>query len=194
MSSIISLNDRHTDATQKLILSTALDLLERSGVSDVTVRAVAKQAGMSERTIFRYFATRDEFLDALAKFASEQMHAPSAPETIDELLKYPAPLYRSFEERAQLIRGVLHTEIFSRVRYEAAEKRWRAVAELIDSFASNRAKKDRMIAATNINYYLSASTWNYYREHFGLSLDDTISCAKSAVRLTVDEIGKKQKK
>jgi len=194
MSSIISLNDRHTDATQKLILSTALDLLESSGVSEVTVRAVAKRAGMSERTIFRYFADRDEFLDALAKYASDQMHSPAPPTTIEQLLKYPGPLYRSFEERAQLIQGVLHTEIFTRVRYEVADERWRSVAELIDHHASYRPKKDRVIAATNINYYLSASTWNYYRMHFGLSLDDTIACARSAVRLAVDEIGKKRKK
>jgi len=194
MSRIISLNDRHTDATQKLILSTALDLLERSGVTEVTVRAVAKQAGMSERTVFRYFADRDEFLDALAKYASGQMHTPRPPATIDELLKYPGPLYRWFEERAQLIQGVLHTEIFTRVRFEVAEQRWRAVADLIDGHASHRPRKERMLAATNINYYLSASTWNYYRKHFRLSLDDTIACAKSAVRLAVDEIGKKRTK
>jgi AcrR family transcriptional regulator len=194
MSSVLSLNDRHTDATQKLILSTALDLLERSGVTEVTVRAVAKQSGMSERTIFRYFADRDEFLDALAKYASDQMHTPAPPVTIDELLKYPAPLYRAFEARAQLIQGVLHTEIFTRVRYEVAEQRWRVVADLIEGHASHRPKKERVLAATNINYYLSATTWNYFRKHFRLSLDDTIACAKSAVRLNVEEIGKKRKK
>ena len=49
MSSIISLKDRHTDATRELILATAIELLEKAGVTDLTVRSVAKAAGMSER-------------------------------------------------------------------------------------------------------------------------------------------------
>src|SRR5436190_15594962 len=103
MSSIISLNDRHTDATQKLILSTAIELLETSGVTDLTIRAVAKQAGMSERTIFRYFPSRDEFLDAVASEAVSIMQTPTPPASIKELLNYPEILYRSFEERSRLV-------------------------------------------------------------------------------------------
>jgi AcrR family transcriptional regulator len=190
MSSIISLNDRHTDATRELILSTAIELLERSGVSELTVRAVAKQAGMSERTVFRYYATRDEFLDAAASEATRLMQPPAPPTTIRQLLNFPDPLYRCFEDRAPLVQAALHTEIFKRVRAEAAEKRWQAVAVLIDQHATNRSKKDRKIGATNINYYLSATTWHYYRSHFELSLEDTIACAKAALRLIVDDLVK----
>lgn len=190
MSSIISLNDRHTDATQKLILSTAVELLESSSVSDLTVRAVAKRAGMSERTVFRYFPTRDEFLDAVAATAVDGMRTPAPPTTVKELLNYPEPLYRSFEDRAPLVEAGLHTEIFKRVRAKAAGERWRAVRDIIDKYAPNRSKKDRKIAATNISYYLSASTWHYYRSHFELSPDESIACAKSAVRLIVEDISR----
>ena len=41
-----------------------------TGLAEVTVRAVAKQAGMSERTVFRYFAAREEFLGAIVQFTS----------------------------------------------------------------------------------------------------------------------------
>ena len=188
MSSIISLNDRHTDATQKLILSTAIELLETSGVTDLTVRAVAKQAGMSERTVFRYFATRDEFLDAVASEAVSRMQTSAPPKTVKELLNFPAPLYRSYEERATLIEASLHTEIFKRIRAEATRKRWQTVRAIVDKHGAGKSKKERKIAATNISYYLSASTWHYYRSNFELSLDDSIACAKAAVRMIIDSI------
>lgn len=188
MSSIISLNDRHTDATQKLILSTAVELLERSGVTDLTVRAVAKEAGMSERTVFRYFATRDQFLDAVAAEAASQIHTPAPPQTLKELLNFADPLYRSFEERSTLVEASLHTEIFKRVRVKAAGERWQAVRDIIDKNAPKSSKKDRKVAATNISYYLSASTWHYYRSNFELSLEESIACAKSAVRLMLNEV------
>lgn len=191
MSSIILLKDRHTDATQKLILSTAIELLERSGVTELTIRAVAKQAGMSERTIFRYFPSRDEFLDAVASTAVSGMNTPAPPTSVKELLNYPEPLYRAFEKRSSLVIAGLHTDIFRRVRVESAQERWNAVTKLIDKLASHRSKKERKIAATNISYFLSASTWHYYRTNFELSLDETIDCAKSAVRLVIEDLKKK---
>ena len=181
MSSIISLSDRHTDATQKLIISTAIELLETGGVTDLTVRGVAKRAGMSERTIFRYFPSREEFLDAVAAEAVTRMHAPAPPKSMDELLNYPHTLYRAFEANSSLVIAGLHTDIVKRVRAESARDRWNAVSNLIDKLASHRSKRERKIAATNISYFLSASTWHYYRSNFELSLNDTIACAKSAI-------------
>lgn len=191
MSSTILLKDRHTDATQKLILTTAIELLERSGVTELTIRAVAKQAGMSERTIFRYFPTRDEFLDAVASAAVRGMHMPAPPASIKEMINYPEMLYRAFEERSSLVVAGLHTEIFRRVRVESARERWLAVADLIGKLARHRSTQDIKVAVTNISYFLSASTWHYYRTNFELSLDDTIACAVSAVRLIVDDIEKR---
>lgn len=190
MSSTISLKDRHTDATRELILTTAIDLLEKAGVTDLTVRSVAKAAGMSERTVFRYFATRDEFLDAVAAEAVRRMQPPSPPSSVQDLPEYPAALYKSFEESKHLIEASLHTEIFKRVRGSAARGRWAAITQMIDDYAPHLPKKERQIAATNINYYLSASTWYYFRFNFEFSLKDTIDCARSAIRLTVEDIGK----
>ncbi|HWA60655.1 MAG TPA: helix-turn-helix domain-containing protein, partial [Caulobacteraceae bacterium] len=95
-----SLTDRHTDATLKLIVGTAADLLERGGVDEVTARAVAKAAGMSERTVFRYFASRDAFLDAVAAEVARRIDAPSPPASLEALRDFADPLYRRFEEKA----------------------------------------------------------------------------------------------
>jgi len=188
MSTPISLKDRHSDATQQLILSTAIELLEAGSVSDVTARAVAKHAGMSERTVFRYFATRDDFLDAIAAEAAVRMQSPPPPATIDELLDYPKPLYRSFEDRAALVQGVLHTELFKRVRVTAAGERWTAVAKIIEAAVPERAKKERRLLATNVNYFLSATTWHYYRTRFELSAEDAIAAAKAAIRALLGHV------
>jgi len=190
MSSAISLVNRHTDATQALILTTAVQQLEDTGVNGVTVRAVAKKAGISERTVFRYYASRDAFLDAVATEAARSMETPAPPATIDELLDYAGPLYRRFEERAGLVQAALHTEIFGRIRQVVARERWQAVRALIDEHAPERSESSRKIAATNISYYLSATTWHYYRYQFELSLEDAIESATCVVNLVVDDIAK----
>jgi AcrR family transcriptional regulator len=191
MSSTLSLIDRHTDATQKLILASALELLERAGVTELTVRAVAKHAGMSERTVFRYFASREEFLDAVAGEVVRNLQAPAPPARIDELPDYPRVLYARFEEKADLVRSALHTEVFKRIHDTVAKERWRAVRSLIDAHAGHRSDRERKIAAANIRYYLAATTWHYYRFYFGFTLAETIDSARSAIRLTINEIIKR---
>lgn len=188
MSSTILLKDRQSDATRELILSTAVDLLEKSGVTELTVRAVARAAGMSERTIFRYYATRDEFLDAVAATTARRMSVPMPPASIEELLDFPALLYHSFEDSSGLVAAVLHTDIYPRVRKTSGEARWQVVEKLIDACARGKSKKQRKIAATNINYFLSATTWHYYRTNFGLKPEDTVACAKTAIKLIIDDI------
>ena len=190
MSSTIALRDRQTDATQKLIISTAVDLLEKKGVNATTARAVAKQAGISERTIFRYYGSRDELLDAIAAEVVNKVQTPPPPPAISELLEYVEPLYRCFEQWSPLLRAALHTDISNRVRATVGEIRWRAIHVLIDELAPYRSESDRRIAATNISYYLSASTWAYYRTQFGFSLDDAIAAARWAIKSTLDEISR----
>lgn len=188
MSTAFSLKDRHADTTQKLILSTAVDLLEREGVSATTARAVAKEARISERTVFRYYASRDEFLDAIAEEAISRMQTPPPPDSIPDLLEYADLLYHRFEEWAPLLNAALHTDISKRVRASVAEIRWKAIGELIDREFAKVSKQERKIAATNISYYLSASSWHYYRTQFGFSLKDSIAAAKWAVRAMVEQI------
>ena len=188
MSSQNSLRDRHSDVTRDLILTTAVGLLGESGVTELTVRAVARAAAISERTIFRYFSGRDEFLDAVADATGKLLNVPTPPSSLEEICVFPEQLYRSFEENAELTRAVLHTDIYHRVRRSSGEARWKVVSGLIEKNARSRSKEEKKIAATNINYFLSATTWHYYRTHFGLTSEETIACAKAAIRQTLDDI------
>src|SRR5690242_9180837 len=124
----LSLADRQTDLTRRLILDTASALLEgNTALGELTVRAVAKQANISERTVFRYFATREEFLDGVAEAVSAKMELPPAPSTVEELIAAPRALFVRFEAVRELTRAALHTDLFHRMRETHAKVRWAAV-------------------------------------------------------------------
>jgi AcrR family transcriptional regulator len=50
--------------TRRRILDAALSLIDEVGEEQVTMGAVAARAGVRERTIYRYFETRDQLLQA----------------------------------------------------------------------------------------------------------------------------------
>lgn len=180
-----TLAERQADLTRQVILAAALDTLERGSVADLTVRAVAKLANISERTVFRYFATREEFLDAVADEVRARLALPEPPRTIAELKAAPRALYGRFEATRKLTLAALHTEIFHRMRETQARTRWAAVRELVHALAPRRSQRERRLAAANIRYYLSATTWHYYRFYFDFSLEDTIAAAETAIRDTL---------
>lgn len=189
----LSLVDRQTDLTRRLILDTAVALLEGSTpLGELTVRAVAKQANVSERTVFRYFATREEFLDGVADAVRDKLALPPAPSTVEELLAAPRALYTRFEAVREVTRAALHTDLFHRMRESHAKVRWTAVQAIVDAAAPRRSERERRLAAANIRFYLAASTWHYFRFYFRFSLEDAIACAEMAIRQSLDGLSSRR--
>lgn len=187
----LSLADRQSDLTRRLILDTAAGMLEDTPLAELTVRAVAKRANISERTVFRYFATREEFLDGVAEAVSGKMALPPAPGTVEELLAAPRALFSRFEAARELTRAALHTDLFHRMRETHARARWTAVQAIVDAAAPRRSERERELAAANIRFYLAASTWHYFRFYFRFSLEDSIACAELAIRQSLDGLTRK---
>lgn len=187
----LKLVDRQTDLTRRLILDTAVQTLEHTSIGELTVRAVAKAANISERTVFRYFATREEFLDGVAEAVRGTMALPAPPATPEELLAAPRALYTRFDAVRELTRAALHSELFHRMRETQARARWTAVQAIVDRFAPRRSARERKLAAANIRFYLAASAWHYFRFYFGFSLEDSIACAETAIRQSLEGLTKK---
>ena len=183
---IPTLAERRTEFTRKLILDSAIDLLE-SG--DVTMRAVAKKAGMAERSLFRYFATRDELLDAVAAEAGRRLPTPPPPKTIGELRRYPSALYAVFEANERIVRAGLRSVIFERMRDNAARTRWSAVRRLVDEHAVRATAEERKLHAANICHWLGASMWHLYRTTMRLTAEETVKCAELGVGLALAALG-----
>jgi AcrR family transcriptional regulator len=184
----LTLTQRHTDLTRSLILDTAIDLLEAGPVAELTVRAVARRAQLAERTVFRYFATREEFLDGVALAGAARLRTPEPPTTDAELVAAPRALYGAFEAKTGLTRALLHPDLLPRMQATAAKRRWDAIAKLVDRIAAEAPARARRIAAANIRYYLAATSWHYYRFTFGFDFEEAVACAETAIALALEDI------
>jgi AcrR family transcriptional regulator len=184
-----SLAARHADLTQQLILDAAVDLLKMASVGELSVRAVAKRAHISERTVFRYFATREDLLDAVAAEVAIRTPAPPNPRTVAELLAYPEEIFACYEETSALTLAAIHSELFHRIRTTDAARRGAAIRALVDREAAAAPERERRHAAANIHYHVVASTWRYYRYYFGFPLADAVACSRTAIRQTLAGLG-----
>jgi AcrR family transcriptional regulator len=185
-----TLSRLRADLTEKLILDAALQTLEGGSVEGLTLGAVARHAGISERTIFRYFASRELFLDAVARELARRMNLAPPPNSLAELRAYPRALYESFEANSGVLKVAVRSELFQRLVATSARERWVAVRRIIDDYAPRAPERARKIAAANIRFYLGASTWHYFRFLLEFSLDDTIACAGTVVEQSLAGLSK----
>lgn len=184
-----SLAARQQDLAREVILDAAIQRLVQAPHEELSVRAVAKQSNVSERTIFRYFASREDLLDAIAREYTRRLNAPRDPSTVAELIAYVPEIFARFEDNAPLTRAALRSEIYHRVRTRDASSRGSAINRIIEEAAPERSSSEREIAATNIRYVLTASTWNYYRFNFELSPTRACECVLTVVRNSLDGLG-----
>ncbi|WP_017588921.1 TetR/AcrR family transcriptional regulator [Nocardiopsis ganjiahuensis] len=90
-------------------LRAARELLEESGGSGLSLRAVARRAGVSAAAPYRHYADRDELLSAVAgegyrELAGYLAAAHADPETVDDLTGVAAAYVRFAVEHPALFR------------------------------------------------------------------------------------------
>ncbi len=112
----MSLRELQANVTRERILSAVADLIERDGVADLTVPEVAEASGASLRTIYRYFPTRDQLLEATGRWIGDELLNHPYPSSLDEV----ADLYEKgcpdFDERPGLVRALALSQLGQEVR------------------------------------------------------------------------------
>lgn len=152
------------------------------------MRLLAQRAEMSERTVFRYFASRDDLLDAVAGEINARLAQPPVPDLLEELPGYPALIFKRFEETAALTCAALSAEVYERVRTTDLTGRGTAIRHLVDQAAPHVAADTRRLVAANIHYHVVATTWNYYRTRFGFSAAQTVAAARLAIEHAINAL------
>lgn len=178
-----TLAGRHGEHTRREIVTAAAELLSTAPLSSLTNAAVASHAGISERTVYRHFPTREVLLAALACEVAARIDAPPAPDSVDALPGYVRALYGRFEASAGLTAAALHADLFPAMRDGVAAQRWKALRTLLRRTFPTLPAATVEGASANLRYLLSATTWNYYRTQFSFDFERTVTAVELAVSM-----------
>ena len=171
-----NLRDRHTAATREQILDVAFELLTRHPNDACSHEAIAKKAGMGARTVYRYFPSRAELLQALWERLRETtgIRFPGAEE---EVIPFIRGMFQQFENNDALIRAVLSSAISSEVRKTgAARGRADLAKSLSGALAGLPPRRQSQIIAVFLTIY-SGNFWQTLRDRGGLSAPEAQEAA-----------------
>jgi AcrR family transcriptional regulator len=155
-------------AVRERILAAALEVIEAG--EEPSMRAVALAAAISERTLYRYFGSREELHAALVPLVRERASAPMADD-VDGLPEYIRKLFTTFDRNARLARALTTAAWFPGTTSRPANLR--ALREIVDEAFPKAPAADRASTAAGLRVLYSAAGWAYLTD-CGLDLETSI--------------------
>src|SRR5947207_1322914 len=120
------LRTRQKEQTRNLILDAVDTILRRANAADVTVADVAREAQVTERTVYRHFPTREDLLNASWRRAlrafirgqTQQVH------TVDEITGLTRAAFKNFDENQGIVRAIIGSAEGAAVRRGPGQQRF----------------------------------------------------------------------
>jgi AcrR family transcriptional regulator len=190
----VSLRDERAHAVRSRILGAVASLLEDGDAEQLTMPGVAEAAGVSLRTVYRYYPTRDDLLEAAGRWIGEELLRHPYPRDLDEVADLYQDGCRDFEERPGLVRAMALSELGLDARRPRRRERLQAIrralrAELVDLPDDELRRAEAVLA-----YLHNMLAYTVLREESGLSGDEIGEAVGWAIRTLTEDLRKKNRK
>lgn len=160
-----TLRDAHRDLTRTRILEALIAEMQDAALDAITNAQIAARAGITERTFYRHFPTREALELGLWEWFSEnRLGRRRFPSTPDEAIAFPAPLFEGFDREEALVRWFVSSRKGQEIRLmvnderkeaylsvarlarpdldEAAQRRLAGIVQLLDGSFAWQSLKD----------------------------------------------------
>ena len=183
---------RHTEATRSVILEAAVDLFLERKSDAFSVQEVADRAGLTHRTVYRYFPTRQELMAATARHL-----APGITEdffigvsTIEEWIEAVGIHFAGTEDRLEIVRSVLAAVLasddlllFGRGMGDRDTHRWEVFRRQFPHLTESDARR----TFATLRHLMSSASYLFYRLRFGMSPAEATEAIQSGASQIVEQ-------
>lgn len=167
-----SLRDRQAAVIREAILDALAARLDHDDPDDIAMPQLSADAGISLRTLYRYFPTRQAIFDAVGDHVVMRLGLPSQIEGADDI----APVFLESAKRGaqspQLVRAMLWTRLGRRARSAHRRRRVDAITAALAEVTSHLPPAEARRRAGAIVYLASLPAWITVSEECGLSAED----------------------
>ncbi len=164
----VTLRARQAALARTAVLQVLLRHLEAGDADAVSMDDLAGEAGVSRRTLYRYFPTRDDLLGAAAEWIRDdvlQLPVDIGEEGIVESFRRAAT---RLEQHPRVARALLRTETGRTLRTGFRRARVDAIRDALKREVPGLARRDLERATGVLTYLCSSSAWITIQDESGL--------------------------
>jgi len=181
---------KKAEQTRQSILSALAEQLVNNNSSDFSIDEAAQRAGVSTRTLFRYFPSKELMLEGMSEWVFSITGKISLPHSSDELEHTIQASYRMFEDNAGLMRALLLSDLGRGIRHRLAVRRRKGVADALDSAVSGLAPEEAKAVKALMVHIITAEAWWQMRDAYGVPGEESSKVVRWTTRLMLEALAK----
>ena len=187
------LREKQSAATRDLIVQALVRQIAEQGVRDFSLPRVAERAGVTVRTIYRYFPTRDSLFDAVDAEVARSYDDLPRPKDLDGITSCVRPMFESFGRTPQLVRALIRAEAshdVGAVRARGRRRRTEAIKSALRAEFPRMDEHERHRIAATLHYLFSAAAWDTLQQTWGLTEEEATDAIEWSIGALVAALRK----
>jgi len=160
--------------TRELILEALVRVMAR-GVAELSIPAVAREAGVSLRTVYRHFPTKRDLLAAMDTHFEKRMGYSLAPypRDLDELAANVRQYFRALDGMDATIRAAWSNRLTDEVREAAGLPiKLQVIASVLGPLTGHLGERERVCLFNVVSTLFSRYTLQRMRDDLGITADE----------------------
>lgn len=180
------LRDGQATETRDRILGAVVEVMAR-GVAELSIPAVAQQAGVSVRTVYRHFPSKRQLVAELQPYLARRtgMEVMPAPRSVDELHYAVRTLFTRIHQIGPVGYAALASPIGSKARHARMGQRRRSIGASVDAIAPELTDEWRERLGRLIAILTSSASLRLWTEHLGLSPAEASDDVAAVIRAVI---------
>lgn len=187
------LRQRQLEETRLLMVNTALDMLGEQPDEPVTHEEIAKRVQVGLRTVYRYFPSRSDLLDAIWQESTKRLRLTEFPDSEAKLLEAVVPVFSRMDENTGLMRGLLRSNAGQSLRRADNDRRRAGVVEALEEATKHLPKDERLRVVGVFQTLFSARAWEIMRDRTHLKEGEPAKAVLWAMNTLLAALYKEQK-
>jgi AcrR family transcriptional regulator len=185
--------DEAKQATRERIIDALVRVVIEDGVHAFSVATVADRAGVSHRTVYRHFPSREELLEGLAE-AVDGAGAPEAGQPramIGHATRDVGPLFRALDEARDRASAEFIIGVALRHSTRGKRQRWALIqAEVRERFPA-LSSDEQLAGAAALRALVSSNAWFHLCVQLGVPAEPAAQGITRAVTLVLEDLAQR---
>lgn len=189
-----TLREQQADAVRARILEAVAELLERDGLEEVTMPLVADAANVSLRTVYRYYPTREQMLDAAGRWIGAELLRQGYPRSLDDIADSFEPACAEFDRHPGLVRAMALSRVGREARSSRRSERLEAIRTALQHEVGELPPEELRRAEAVLAYLHNMLAYTTLREEHRLSGEEIGAALGWAIRTLVSDLRRRQQR
>ncbi len=184
------LRKEQTQRTREQILAGLVRTMAR-GITEVSIPAVAEEAGVSVPTVYRYFRTKRDLIEALGGYLVQKVGfntSAAPPGNPEALMVGVKQLFINYEGLDEIIRAAAISELSFALRKEGLPTRLKMIEEALSPVKEQYSEADWLHLCRVVLILSSTSTIRAFKDYLNLSGEEAANSVNWAIRALTHQV------